>query len=178
MTLLFKVLNNNLDNDLVFYGLFIGVAGAIGYSFISKILSKSYVETGVQTDAEKNVSDIPNQTLQENVASIDTLSPVSSTDSIETLSPVSSTFKDTSSLIPRTSEVGIQTISENVTPVNIEVIPNQNIVGRVVDLSNAEYIAAKVEQLNALDPFSATPWTHERVMSMIDTLGIVNNLFN
>jgi hypothetical protein len=152
MTLLFKVLNNNLDNDLVFYGLFIGVVGTIGYSFASKILSKSYVEKGVQTDAEENFSDRPNQIIQDNLTSIDTLSPVSSTD---TLSPISST--DTSSLIPRTSEVGIQTISGDITPVNIEVIPNQEIVGRVVDLSNAEYIAAKVEQLNALDPFLATP---------------------
>jgi hypothetical protein len=31
--------------------------------------------------------------------------------------------------------------------------------------------------LNALDPFLATPWTPERVIEMIDTLGIVNNLF-
>jgi hypothetical protein len=160
MTLLFKILNNNLDNELVFYGLFIGVVGAIGYSFTSKILRKSYMEQGVQTDA--NFSDRPSQTIPDNVSSIDTLSPVSST------------FKDTSSLIPTTSEVGIQTIAGDVTPV----IPNQDIVGRVVDLSNAEYIAAKVEQLNALDPFSATPWTPERVSAMIDTLGIVNNLFN
>jgi len=166
MTLLFKLLNNNLDNDLVFYGLYIGVAGAIGYSFISNILKKSYVEKGVQTEAEKNISDSPNQIISDNVTSIDTLSPLSST------------FKDTSSLIPKISEVGTQTIAGEVTPVNIEVIPNQDIVGRVIDISNAEYIAAKVEELNALDPFLATPWTPERVCAMIDTLGIVNNLFN
>jgi hypothetical protein len=145
MTLLFKLLNNNMDNDLVFYGLFIGVVGAIGYSFTSKILRKSYVEKGVQTDAENNFSDRPSQIIPDNVTSIDTLSPVSST------------FKDTSPLIPTTSEVGTQTIAGDVTPVNREVIPSQDIVERVVDLSNAEYIAAKVEQLNALDPFSATP---------------------
>jgi len=166
MTLLIKVLNNNLDNDLVFYGLLIGVVGGIGYSLASKIFSKSYFEKGVQTDAEKNLSDSPNQIIPDNMTSIDTLSPVSST--------------DTSSLIPKTSEVGIQTIAggEDLTPVNLEVIPTQDIVGRVVDPSNAEYIAAKVEQLNALDPFLATPWTPERVLEMIDTLGIVNNLFN
>jgi len=155
-----------MDNDLVFYGLFIGVVGAIGYSFTSKILRKSYVEKGVQTDAENNFSDRPSQIIPDNVTSIDTLSPVSST------------FKDTSPLIPTTSEVGTQTIAGDVTPVNREVIPSQDIVERVVDLSNAEYIAAKVEQLNALDPFSATPWTPERVSAMIDTLGTVNNLFN
>jgi hypothetical protein len=166
MTLLFKLLNNNMDNDLVFYGLFIGVVGTIGYSFASKILRKSYVEKGVQTDAENNFSDRPSQIIPDNVPSIDTLSSVSST------------FKDTSPLIPTTSEVGTQTIAGDVTPVNREVIPSQDIVERVVDLSNAEYIAAKVEQLNALDPFSATPWTPERVSAMIDTLGTVNNLFN
>jgi hypothetical protein len=186
MTLLFKVLNNPLDNDLVFYGLFFGVAGAIGYSFINEILRKSYEEKSVQTDAENNLSD--SQIIPEDVssietlspvsstASIDTLSPVSSTASIETLSPLSSTFKDTSSLIPTLSEVGTQTIAGEVP--NIEVIPNQEIVGRVVDLSNAEYIATKVEQLNALDPFSATPWTPEKVCEMIDILGVVNNLFS
>jgi hypothetical protein len=141
MTLITKVLNNNLDNDIIFYGTLIVVVGAIGYSIISEILSKSYTEKGVQTDAENNISDRPNQIIQDNLTSIDTLSPVSST----------------SSLIPTTSEVGIQTIAGNVTPVNIEVIPNQDIVGRVIDLSNAEYIAAKVDQLNALDPFLATP---------------------
>jgi hypothetical protein len=145
MTLLFKLLNNNMDNDLVFYGLFIGVVGTIGYSFTSKILRKSYVEKGVQTDAENNFSDRPSQIIPDNVPSIDTLSSVSST------------FKDTSPLIPTTSEVGTQTIAGDVTPVNREVIPSQDIVERVVDISNAEYIAAKVEQLNALDPFSATP---------------------
>nr|QGP74787.1 hypothetical protein [Russula griseocarnosa] len=166
MTLLIKVLNNNLDNDLVFYGLLIGVVGTIGYSFTSKILRKSYMEKGVQTDAGENLSNGSNQIIPDNVTSIDTLSPASST------------FQDTSSLIPTTSEVGIQTIAEDVTSVNKEVISNQDIVGRVVDLSNAEYIAARVNELNALDPFIATPWTPERVCAMIDTLGMVNNLFN
>jgi hypothetical protein len=142
----------------VFYGLFIGVVGAIGYSFTSKILNKSYVDKDIQTEAFPNLSDRPSQTIPENLSSI------------ETLSPLSITFKDTSSLNPTTSEVGIQTIAGDVrselasqiiagdvTPVNKGVIPNPDIVGRLVDLSNAEYIAAKVEQLNALDPFLATP---------------------
>lgn len=166
MTLLFKLLNNHTDNDLVFYSLFTVVVGAIGYSFARHILRKTYMEKGVQTDAGKNISDRPSQIIPDNVSSIDTLSPVSPT------------LQDTSPLLPTTSEVGTQTIAGDVTPVNIEVIPSQEIVGRVVDLSNAEYLAAKVEQLNALDPFLATPWTPERVNTMIDTLGVVNNLFN
>jgi hypothetical protein len=166
MTLLLKIINNNLDNDLVFYGVFIGAVGSIGYSFTRRILSKSYVDKGVQTDAGENLSDRPNQIIAENITSKDALSPVSST------------FKETSTIIPTTSEVGTQTITEDVTQVNTEVVPNQNIVERVVDISNAEYIAAKVDQLNAIDPFSTTPWTPEKVTAMIDTLGIVNNLFN
>jgi hypothetical protein len=150
MTILLKLANNNLDNDIVFYGVLIGVIGAIGYSFTKQILSKSYTDQSVQTDAVENYSDIPDQIIEDDVSSIGTLSPVSSTSSIETLSPMSSTFKYKS---PLTSEVGTQTIAGDVT----QVIPNQDIVGRVVDLSNAEYLAAKAEQLNALDPFLATP---------------------
>src|SRR5579864_3584367 len=145
MTLFFKVLNNNLDNDIVFYSVFIGVAGAIGYSFTRQILRKSYAEKGVQTNTEENLSDRPSQIISDNVTSIDTISPISST------------FEETLTLIPTTSEVGIQTIAEDVTPIKIEITPCQDTVGRVVDLSNAEYIAAKVEELNALDPFLATP---------------------
>lgn len=160
--------NNNLDNELVFYGLLIVVVGAIGFSVARKITRKSYTETGVQTDAVENFSDNLSHIIPNN----------GSSSSLETISPTSSTFKETSSLITTTSEVGIQTIAEDVTSVKREIIPNQDNIGRVVDLSNAEYIAAKVDQLNALDPFLATPWTPERVSAMIDTLGLVNNLFN
>jgi hypothetical protein len=145
MTLLLKLINNNLDNDLVYYGVFIGVVGAIGYSFTSKILRKSYVEKGVQTEAGENYSDKPSQIIPDNVSSIDTLSPVSST------------FENTSTLIPTTSEVGTQTIIADVIPVKIEITPSPDISGRVVDITDADYLAAKAEQLNALDPFLATP---------------------
>jgi len=166
MTLVLKVLNNNLlninlDNDLVLYVLCIGVVGAIGYSLTSKLLKKkSYTDTGVQTDAVED--------------DLDNLSDCST----ETLSPLSFTFEDRSTLIASSSNVETQTIAGNVTPVNIEVKPNQEIVGRVVDFSNAEYLAEKVEQLNNLDPFAATPWTSERLLEILEILGIVNNLFN
>jgi len=132
MTLVFKVLSNNLDNDFVIYALCIGVVGAIGYSLTSKILclnTKTYVDTGVQTDVVEDDSD--------NLSDCST----------ETLSPLSSTFGDRATLISSSSssDIGTQTIA------------NQETYRRVVDLSNAEYIAAKVEQLNNLDPFGATP---------------------
>ena len=192
MTWFITSLTNNLNNDFVFYGVFIGVAGAIGYSFIkNKFLSKTYFDKDVQTDTVENFSDSPSQIFSDNVTSTETLSPLSSIDSLtplsstetlspssstdslsticstETLSPTSSIFKNTSSLISRTSDVGIQTITGDVRP-------NQ----AIVDLTNAEYIANKVDQLNAIDPFAATPWTPDRLLEVIDVLGIVNNLFN
>jgi hypothetical protein len=169
MPILIKVLNNNtFDNDILFYSILIGTVGLIGYSIANKIFNKnkSYADKGVQTDGGGNLSDSPNPNNSENVSLIDTQTPSSST------------FTDTSSLIPTTSEVGTQTIVEDVTPVKIEITPPQDIAGRVVDLSNAEYLAAKAEQLNALDPFSTTPWTPEKVSTLIDTLGMVNNIFN
>jgi len=198
MTWVITSLSNNLDNDFVFYGVFIGVAGAIGYSLIRKITSKTYIDQDVQTDTVENFSDSSSQILSDNVTSTDTLSPLSSIDTLstlsstdtlspssstdslsticstDTLSPTSSIFKNTSSLISRTSDVGIQTSDVGIQTIAGNVRPNQ----AILDLSNAEYIANKVDQLNAIDPFSATPWTPERLIEMIDVLGIVNNLFN
>lgn len=185
MTILIKIVNNNFDSDMMFYGIFIGVVGGIGYSLARQIFSKSYVDQSVQTDAKENFSERPSgiENLSEKVSLIETQTPVSSTSTlVPTTSEVgaqtdvssSSTFKDTSSLIPTTSEVGTQT---DVTPVKIEITPPQDIVERVVDPSNAEYIATKVDQLNALDPFGARPWTADRVNTMIDSLGTMSDLF-
>jgi hypothetical protein len=173
-----KILNlstNYIDNDLVLFSIITGcVVGALGYKIVSSILKSKSVDKGTQTDASENMTDRPNQITQENLTSIETLSPVSSTSSINTLSPVSSTssietlspVSSTFTMNPTTSEVGVQTITKNIntvttdlpiSPINKEVVPNLDIVGKVIDPSNADYIATKVEQLNALDPFSATP---------------------
>jgi hypothetical protein len=193
-----KILNlstNYIDNDLVLFSIITGcVVGALGYKIVSSILKSKSVDKGTQTDASENMTDRPNQITQENLTSIETLSPVSSTSSINTLSPVSSTssietlspVSSTFTMNPTTSEVGVQTITKNIntvttdlpiSPINKEVVPNLDIVGKVIDPSNADYIATKVEQLNALDPFSATPWTPEKVQAMIDNLEIFSNLF-
>jgi hypothetical protein len=139
-----NIINNIIDNDILFFGMFAGVVCHLGFSFVRAIqpVKKEMTETGVQTDALEESSDRPSEIIQDNLTSIDTLSPVSPA------------FEDTSTIIPSSSQVGTSTIAEDV---NIEVVPNQEIVGSVVDPSNAEYIAAKVEQLNALDPFLATP---------------------
>jgi hypothetical protein len=143
------IFNYLTDNDIFFFGIFIGVTCHLGLSFLSSTWhgTKGYTDTGVQTD----------------------------------------TWEDKSSLIQATSEVGTQTIAGDidtvttvlpVQPVNIEIVPNPDIVGRVIDQSSAEYIAAKADQLNALDPFLATAWTPERVSSVIDHLSVINNLWN
>lgn len=149
ITVFLKLLNTNLDNEIVLYSTIIVVTGTITFTLLKKTLSKSYVETGVQTNIEGNYYDSFDPIISDDVSSINTLSPKSS----------SSTLK----ALKKKSEVGTQTETEKINN---------------VDFSNSEYIATKVEQLNALDPFSATPWTPERVLETIDTLGIVNNLFN
>jgi hypothetical protein len=157
-------LNYICDNDIIFYGMFVGVVCHLGLSFLSSIQhgNKVMTETGVQTDAVVDLSNGPSQIIPDNPPSI------------ETLTPVTPAFEDTSTITPTQSQVGTPTIAADVnvevvpnldivgTPtiaadVNVEVVPNLDIVGTVVDPSNAEYIAARVDQLNALDPFSATP---------------------
>lgn len=161
MTLVFKVLNNHLDNDYVIYALCIGVVGAIGYSLTSKILflktkPKTYVDTGVQTDVIEDDSDSDSDNLSDC--------------STETISPLSSTFGDRASLISSSSSSDIETWTQT--------IANQETNRRVIDFYDPEFIASIVEKLNNLDPFGAVPWTPERVYAVIETLGIVNNLFN
>jgi hypothetical protein len=145
-----KILNNYLENEYVFYGVFVGCVGALGYSFISSYLDKKSVDKGTQTETSENLMDNPSKIIQDNITSIETLSPVS----------------PSSSLIPTTSEVGIQTMAPDVNtvttvlptpPINIEVVPNPDTIVSIIDTSNAQQVAIKVDQLNALDPFAAVP---------------------
>jgi hypothetical protein len=143
---------------------------------LSPVSSSSSIQTLSPVSSSSSLETLSPRTY---TSSIQTLSPISSSSTIETLSPISSS----STIISDTSEIGVQTTTKNINtittdlPINKEVVPNVDIVGRVVDTSNAEYIADKVEQLNALDPFSATPWTAEKVKTIIDNLEIINNLF-
>jgi len=138
---------------------------------------KKTSEISTQTEAEEPYLNSPNKIIPDDESSIETLCLDSSTsDDIDTLSDVSSSSDVT--LVPRIWNRGVQTEPVNVTPINTEVIPNQILTDRVAELSNAEFLAANVDQLNAIDPFSATPWTPERVLETIENLGIINNLFN
>jgi hypothetical protein len=160
-----NILNHILDQDIFFYGMFAGVVCHMSL-FLLSVIQKEMTDQGVQTDALEELSDRPSQIIQDNL------------NSIETITPVTPTLEDTSAAIPSTSQVGTSSISQVGTSstsqvgtpstsqvgtptiaedINIEVAPNPDIVGRAIDPSNAEYIAAKVDQLNALDPFLATP---------------------
>jgi hypothetical protein len=78
-------------------------------------------------------------------------------------------------------DTGIQTIPTEDTTIITEMIPvfpDSSKIGGVVNYPTAELIAAKVEQSNALDHFLATAWTPNKVSTMIDSMGLINNLFS
>ena len=117
--------NYTLNNDLVFYSMFAGTVGLIGYKFISTYVNSFYVDKGVQTEAWEDYSNRPSLIGPESVTSLDTVTPIS-----QYVSP--------------TSEVGIQTISDRVStattvlpipPINIEMIPNSDIVRGATSLT-------------------------------------------
>jgi hypothetical protein len=43
--------NYLLENDLVFFSVFTGTVGFIGYKFVSSYLNSFYIDKGVQTEA-------------------------------------------------------------------------------------------------------------------------------
>jgi hypothetical protein len=43
--------NYLINNDLVFYSMFAGTVGLIGYKFASSYLNSFYVDKSIQTDA-------------------------------------------------------------------------------------------------------------------------------
>jgi hypothetical protein len=45
------MLNYLLNNDLVFYSMFAGTVGFMGYKFISSYVNSFYVDKSIQTDA-------------------------------------------------------------------------------------------------------------------------------
>ena len=156
------MLNYLLNNDLVFYSMFAGTVGFIGYKFVSSYLNSFYLDKGVQTSAWEDYSDRPSQIGSNSITSIDTITPIS-----ENISPVITTHSS--------SEVGTQTISEGastvitvlpIPPINIEMVPNPEMVniGTVV-----------VENTRAIDYFSHVTWIQQSVDAMIARADLVNN---
>jgi hypothetical protein len=129
------MLNYLLNNDLVFYSMFAGTVGFIGYKFVSSYLNSFYLDKGVQTSAWEDYSDRPSQIGSNSITSIDTITPIS-----ENISPVITTHSS--------SEVGTQTISEGastvitvlpIPPINIEMVPNPDVIIQIVDISIKGY---------------------------------------
>ena len=115
--------NYLINNDLVFYSMFAGTVGLIGYKFASFYLNSFYVDKSIQTDAWEDYSNRPSQIGSDSLTSIDTITPIS-----ENISPIST--------LQTISEVGTQTITDGtstvttvlpIPPVNIEMIPNTDI---------------------------------------------------
>lgn len=122
------IFNYALDNGLLFWGAFSATAGFMGYSLISSYFNSSYIDKGIQTDAWDDYSDRPSQIIQVSEISSQNITPnFSPVDNINTGAQVGLD----------TVEAGIQTISESVStattvlpipPVNIEMIPNPDII--------------------------------------------------
>ena len=154
--------NYALNNDLLFGVAFVGTVGFIGYKFASLYLNYFYVDKSIQTDAWENYSNRTSQMASESITSIDTITPIS-----ENISPVST--------LQTTSEIGTQTTTDSIStvttvlpipPVNIEMIPNSDIVniGTVV-----------VENTRANDYFTHVTWVQQSVDAMIARADLVNN---
>ena len=168
--------------------MFVGVACHVGFSLVSSIWysGNKQVDKGVQTDAWEDYSDRPSQIASDNLTSLNTMTPE--------ISP--------SELVNSTSsDIGAQTITEGISPVttvlpvrpvNIEVIPNPDIVRdtgiQTIPTEDATIITEMIPVFpdssniggvaNALDHFLATAWTPEKVSAMIDSMGLINNLFS
>jgi hypothetical protein len=128
-------------------------------------LNSFYVDKGVQTDAWEDYSNRPSLIGPESVTSIDTVTPISDNVSIE--SPSFSTYT--------ASEVGTQITTDGtstvttvlpIPPVNIEIIPNSDIVntGTVI-----------VENTRAHDYFTHITWVQQSVDAMIARADLINN---
>jgi len=136
--------NYALDNSLFFGVAFAGTVGFIGYKFASSYLNSFYIDKSIQTDAWEDYSNRPSQIGSNSVTSIDTVTPIS-----ENISPVTT--------LQTTSEVGTSIISEGastvttvlpVPPVNVEIVPNQDLVGSI--LSHKSLVELKIQEINGI----------------------------
>jgi len=127
--------NYLLNNDLVFYSMFAGTVGFIGYKFVSSYLNSFYLDKGVQTSAWEDYSDRTSQIGSNSITSIDAITPIS-----ENISPVITTHSS--------SEVGTSIITEGASTVttvlpipliNIEMVPNPDVIIQIVDISIKGY---------------------------------------
>ena len=112
------IFNYIFDNNVVFYSILCCTTGFIGYSFVTSYLNSNYISEGVQTDAWEDYSERPSQIGFDSITSIDTVTP--------RFSPVEYINTGVQSIDTST----VTTILP-VPPVNIEVVPNPDILGKV-----------------------------------------------
>jgi len=126
-----------LDNDVLFYGMFIGMGCHLGYSIAKSYINSFYVDKEIQTDAWDDYSDRPSQILQTSPITDNTITPI--------FSPIN--YTNTGAQVGLdTVEAGIQTTAESVSttttvlpipPVNIEMIPNPDIINNIAGNTEA-----------------------------------------
>jgi len=135
--------NYTLNNDLVFYSMFAGTVGLIGYKFISSYVNSFYVDKSIQTDAWENYSNRSSQMAPESITSIDTITPIS-----ENISPIS-TLQTTSGVGTLTTTDGASTVTTvlPIPTVNVEIVPNPDILELNVLNSLQE---SKIYEINEL----------------------------
>lgn len=123
------IFNYLINNNLVFYSLFTGTVGFIGYKLTSSYLNSFYVDKGIQTEAWENYSDRPSQLGSNSITSIDTITPIS-----ENISPIS-ILKNTSEVGTLTTTDGASTVTTvlPIPPVNLEMIPNPDITNSLIE---------------------------------------------
>jgi len=127
--------NYLINNDLVFYSMFAGTVGLIGYKFASSYLNSFYVDKSIQTDAWEDYSERLSQIGSKSLTSIDTITPIS-----KNISPVST--------LQTSSDLGIKTITDGsstvttvlpIPSINIERIPNPDLTAKVFDTITISY---------------------------------------
>jgi hypothetical protein len=118
------IINYLINNDLVFYGMFAGTVGFIGYKCVSSYLNSFYEDKGIQTEAWEDYSNRPSQIGSNSATSLDTVTPIS-----ENISPTFTT-RTISEVGTLTTTDGTSTVT-TVLPVplvNIETVPNSDII--------------------------------------------------
>lgn len=177
MTLFNYILENS--DAVIFYSIFTGVAGALGYSFVSSYFNNAFaskVDKGTQTDVWEDYSDRPSQIIQDSVTSIDTQTPQ--------FSPVEYTSTG-SQINSSTIEAGSQTINEGAsTATTVLPIPN----AEVLPVPNTEVLPVpnvpiqnwdQVAQLIANAPLREDELLQIELVEKITAwVQIANNLFN
>lgn len=71
------LINYIRNNDVIFFSMYAGVAGLIGYKFLKSFaVNPLYVDKGIQTDAWENYSSISSPIAQTDASSVTTVLPI------------------------------------------------------------------------------------------------------